>query len=240
MIVPRFTQDRCVIISDGGVESLLACAMAHEQQQLSGSDSSEASVLLPGWWEWTEEIDLMISAVDPAVVRQAGVYGLDIFPNQSVYPPDDHRVLSECSIGSIQSRILVEAAQTALRAGIRKVVWPIRLMRPESDQGVDQLVEQIGITIDRAILASRLASLDADEGTGVDVVIETPFVDLSNAQLADLASDLAIPLETCWWHNGRTLPNAQERYEYWSRVSLKAPSQIETKLNQPVGSHSPL
>lgn len=229
MIVPRFTQDQCVILSDGGVESLLACAMANEQQQLSGADSIGASVLLPGWWEWTNEIDLMISAVDPAVVRQAGVYGLDIFPNQSVYPPDDERLLAECSIGSIQSRILLEAAQIALRAGIRKVIWPIRLARPESTQGVDQLVDQIGQTIDRAILASRLASLDATDGTAVDVIIETPFVDLSNAQMADLAGDLAIPLETCWWYNGRTLPNAQERFEYWSKMTLRSSSQIENK-----------
>ena len=232
MIVPRFTQERCVILSDGGVESLLACAMANEQQQLSGADSIAASVLLPGWWEWTNEIDLMISAVDPAVVRQAGVYGLDIFPNQSVYPPDDERLLAECSIGSIQSRILLEAAQVALRAGIRKVIWPVRLARPESDQSVDQLVDQIGQTIDRAILASRLASLDASDGTAVDVIIETPFVDLSDDQMADLAGDLAIPLETCWWHNGRTLPNAQERFEYWSKMILRSPSQIESKPRQ--------
>lgn len=229
MIVPRFTQERCVILTDGGVESLLACAMASEQQQLSGNATNESSILLPAWWEWTHEIDLMISAVDPAIVRQAGVYGLDIFPNQSVYPPDDSQLLSECSIGSIQSRMLLEAAQIALRAGIRKVVWPVRVMRPETQQSIDDLVSQIGLSIDRAILASRLASLDASESTPVEVIIETPFVDLSNEQMTDLVGDLAIPLETCWWHNARTLPNAQERFAYWSQMSLRSPRQIEAK-----------
>ncbi len=234
MIVPRFPQDRCVIISDSSVESLLACAMGSEQQQLSGNQSSEsrASVLLPGWWEWTEEIDLMISAVDPAVVRQAGVYGLDVFSGQSVYPPDDAQMLSECSVGSIQSRMLLEAAQIALRAGIRRVVWPIRVMRPEMDQmdvQMETLVDQIAQAIDRAVLAARLASLDASDGTAVDVVIETPFVDLSNAQMLDLAGDLAIPVETCWWHSGRTLPNAQERFAYWSKLSLRSGGQVEPK-----------
>ena len=231
MIVPRFTQEQCVILSDSGVESLLACAMAKEQQQLSGADSIGASVLLPAWWEWTQEIDLMISAVDPAVVRQAGMYGLDVFPDQSVYPPDDHRLLAECSLGSIQSRILLEAAQIAMRAGIRKVIWPVRVLRPESSRSVQELVDEIGIAVDRAILAARLASLDANEGTAVDVIIETPFVDLSNEQMADFAGDLAIPLETCWWHGARTLPNAQERFAYWTQMSLRSSTQIESKPN---------
>ncbi len=239
MIVPRFPQDRCIILSDSSVESLLACAMASEQQQLS---EIESSVILPAWWEWADEIDLMISAVDPAVVRQAGVYGLGVFPSQSVYPPDDAQMLSECSIGAIQSRMLLEAGQIALRAGIRRVVWPVRVMRPEMDvqmnTQMDGLVDQIAQAIDRAVLASRLASLDAGEDTAVDVVIETPFVDLSNEQMLDLAGDLAIPLETCWWHHGRTLPNAQERFDFWSKMSLRSAGsggQIEIKHQPQTG-----
>lgn len=226
MIVPRFPQDRCVILSDSGVESLLACAMASEQQQLSGAESS---VLLPAWWEWTDEIDLMISAVDPAVVRQAGVYGIDIFPDASVYPPDDAQMLSECPIGAIQSRMLLEAAQVALRAGIRRVVWPIRVMRPECTESMDTKVDEIARAIDRAILASRLASLDAQDGTALDVVIETPFVDLSNGQMVDLATDMGIPTETCWWQNARTLPQGGERFAYWTQMTARSPRQVEAK-----------
>ena len=210
--------------------------MASEQQQLSEIDSS---VILPAWWEWTDEIDLMISVVDPAVVRQAGVYGLGVFPSQSVYPPDDAQMFSECSAGAIQSRMLLEAGQIALRAGIRRVVWPIRVMRPEMNVPVDELVDQIAQVIDRAVLTARLASLDAGEGTAVDVVIETPFVDLSNEQMLDLADDLAVPLETCWWHHGRTLPNAQERFDFWSKkMSLRSASsggQIEIKHQPQAG-----
>lgn len=226
MIVPRFTQEQCVIISDSGVESLLACAMASEQQQLS---ANPASIILPAWWECTQEIDLMISAVDPAIVRQAGVYGLDIFPNQSVYPPDDTQSLEESSIGAIQSRMLLHAAQIALDAGIRRVVWPIRVMRPESTETISHLIDQIGVAIDRAILASRLASLDTTDTSAVEVVIETPFVDLSNDQMLDLAADLAVPLETCWWQGGRTLPNAQERLSYWSQLATRSSAMLEPK-----------
>ncbi|MDF1809736.1 MAG: hypothetical protein P1U42_08580 [Phycisphaerales bacterium] len=226
MIVPRFPQDRCVILSDGGVESLLACAMAHEQQQLANHQSS---IILPSWWEWTQEIDMMISAVDPAIVQQAGTYGLDVFPHDAVYPPDDEIALSQSRLGAIQSRILLEAAQIALRAGIRRVVWPIRIMRPEMNIGMDSVVDEIANTIDRAVLASRLASVDANEASAVEVVIETPFVDLSNGQALDLVRDMSIPLDTCWWYGARSLPNAQDRFEYWSRMSLRSSSQLEHK-----------
>jgi len=200
--------------------------MASEQQQLSGN---EPSIILPTWWEWTQEVDLMISAADPAIVRQSIAYGLNIFPEQSVYPPDDERALRECSIGSIQSRILLEAAQIALRAGIRRVVWPVRVMRPEMDLNIDHLLDEIAITVDRALLSARLGSLDASESTGVDVVIETPFVDLSNEQMVDLVGDLALPIDTCWWHDGRTLPHAQERYAFWAKMRLRSQGQIELK-----------
>jgi len=225
MIVPRFTQDRCVILSDSGVESLLACAMAHEQQQLSGSDSS---ILLPAWWESTQEIDLMISVIDRAVVRQAGVYALDIYPEASVYPIEGDP-LFEHSLGAMQSDMLLRAAHIALRSGIRRVVWPIRAMRPEMKVEMDTLIEQVATSVDRALLAARLASLDADEHSAVEVIIETPFVDLTNGQVSDLASDLAIPLETCWWQHGQNLPSAQERFAYWSSMSLRSPAQVEPK-----------
>ncbi len=217
-----------MIISDASVESLVACAMASEQQHLS---ATPASILLPAWWECTQEIDLMISAVDPAIVRQASVYGLDIFPNESVYPPEDTQSLDAGSIGLLQSRMLLQAAQIALQAGIRKVVWPIRVMRPESQESIEDLIDQVGDAIDRAILASRLASIDANSSTAVEVIIETPFVDLTNQQMLDLATDLAIPLETCWWQGARTLPNAQDRLAYWSKMATQTQTLVESKPN---------
>ena len=178
----------------------------------------------------------MISAVDPAVVRQAGVYGLEVFAQQAVYPPEQIAQHIEpttdegqATIGPIQSQILLEAARIAMQAGIRRVVWPIRVIRPESPAQVEHFVDQIAHAVDRAVLASRLVSLDANRSTAVDVVIETPFVDLSNDQMMDLAGDLALPIETCWWYDGRTLPNGQERFAYWSRLNHRSKTQIEAK-----------
>lgn len=214
---------------------MLACAMAHEQELLRGQSNEGKlghSVVLASWWEWLWELDLMISAVDPAVVRQAEVYQLDVYPNQSAYPPEDIEAHMSESIGGIQSKILLEAAQLAIRAGIRKVIWPIRVQRPESDFTVEQAIDQIGVAVDRALLASRLASLDADLESAVDVVIETPFVDLSNEQMADLAQDLSLTAECTWWHQARTLPNAQHRQMFWTSKLKRASGLHEPKPAQ--------
>jgi hypothetical protein len=210
------------------MESMLACAMANEQQHLQGQANAAAtagSLVLASWWEWLDEVDLMISAVDPAVVRQAEIYQLDLYPNRSAYPPEDIESSRSQTIGSVQSRILLEAAQLAIISGIRKVIWPVRIQRPESEFQVEQAIDLIGSAIDRALLASRLASLDADTESAVDVVIETPFVDLSNNQMADLAQDLSLSIDSTWWHSARTLPLAQTRQAFWS-AKLKRSSTI--------------
>ncbi len=229
MIVPRFTQERCLILADGSMESMLACAMANEQQHLQGQANAAnvaGSMVLASWWEWLDEVDLMISAVDPAVMRQSEIYQLDLYPNRSAYPPEDIESARAQSVGSVQSRILLEAAQLALNSGIRKVIWPVRIQRPESEFEVEHAIDLIGTAVDRALLASRLASLDADIDSAVDVVIETPFVDLSNNQMADLAQDLSLSIDSTWWHSARTLPLAQSRQAFWAS-KLKRSSAIQ-------------
>lgn len=215
MIVPRFPQDRCVILTDAGIESLLACAMASEQQQIAAADPS---ILLPACWSWDghDEIDLLISAIDPAIIQQAGLFGLDIFPDQALYPPDDIALHTVAERGLLQSRMLLEAAHLALRSGIRRVVWPVRAMHPGRTETMTQMVDEIATLIDRALLASRLVSLDASPDTAVEVVIETPFVDLSNEQIAEMALDIAAPIDACWWHNARSLERAQAEQRFWS------------------------
>jgi hypothetical protein len=229
MIVPRFTQDRCLILTDSGVESLLACAMASEQAQLSGN---EQSMLLPGWWETTEETDLMISAVEPAVLQHAATYGLGVSPDRSVFPPEDQHNISPSQVGPLQSNILLQAAQLAIQSKIRRVIWPIRIAQPGIANPPSALVDPIATAIDRAVLASRLASLDASQLTAVDVVIETPFVDLSNDQMRDLVYDMSLPIETCWWHNNQSIDEAQVHDQYWTTATHKSSAQVELKNPQ--------
>lgn len=221
MIVPRFTQERCLILTDSDVESLLAAAMASEQQSLTASDPS---VLLPAWWNAADEdLDLLISAIDPAVLNQARMLGLGANPQHALYPPDED-TRSPTQLGQLQSRILTEAAYLALNSGIKKVVWPIRVPTDHPNR-----IEAIGDTIDRAMLIARLVSLDVTTQTAPEVAIDTPFVDLNDDQVFELARDMPIPLETCWWNAAPTLPAAQQRKADWNALTNRSALQIEPK-----------
>jgi hypothetical protein len=60
---------------------------------------------------------------------------------------------------------------------------------------------------DRALLAGQLVGLDVarlgSAGDGAPMAkglrIETPYADLTDAQLMDLALDMDVPLHACWW-----------------------------------------
>lgn len=221
MIVPRFTQDRCLILTDSDVESLLATAMASEQQAIAGH---EPSVLVPAWWGGNDDdLDLLISAIDPAVVDQAGAYAMHARTSHSLYPPEDEPN-NPSSSGQLHSRLLIEAAYLALGMGIKRVIWPVRISESSEDRIAD-----IGTTIDRAMLIARTASLDAAPNTAAEVTIETPFVDLDHRQMHELARDMALPIDTCWWSNARTLPAAQQRRDRWHQQATRSTLQIEPK-----------
>jgi hypothetical protein len=221
MIVPRFTQERCLILTDADVESLLASAMAAEQQSLTAADPS---VLLPAWWDVADDdLDLLISAIDPAVLNQARMLGLNAQPQHALYPPDED-TRSGPQLGQLQSRILTEAAYLALSVGIKKVVWPIRIPTDHPDR-----IQAIGDTIDRAMLIARLVTLDATTDTAPEVSIDTPFVDLNDDQIFELARDMPVPLETCWWNAAPTLAAAQQRKADWNALTNRSALQIEPK-----------
>ena len=222
MIVPRFTQERCLILTDTDVESLLATAMAAEQQSISSTDPSQ---LVPAWWEPYEntELDLVISAIEPALKRHADMYAMPAHPSHAYYPPEDGQDSAE-SLAEHQTRILTEAAYLAIHNGLRRVVWPIRVPSSHPDR-----ITAIGNAIDRAMLISRLVSLDATQNSAPEVQIETPFIDLSDAQMHELIRDMALPIDSCWWAQAQTIPLAQIRAEHWLGGEPRGAIQLEPK-----------
>ena len=79
-----------------------------------------------------------------------------------------------------------------------------------NDAAADSLdLDRIAQAADRALLAGRLAGLDATLHASPGVQVETPLLDLTDGQLADLAMDMDVPLETCWWWGGDTGHDAQ-------------------------------
>lgn len=91
---------------------------------------------------------------------------------------------------------LLAAGSEAIRLGFARVIWPVHLGGPgratlgESAFPVER-IEAIADATDRAVAAGRLLSIDAP-GDGLS--IETPFADLTDVQLADLAIEVDLPL----------------------------------------------
>jgi len=104
---------------------------------------------------------------------------------------------------------LVEAAFTAVELGLRRVVWPVQFGGVDgvaadgvremggassgASGGLDVDLDLVSDAWDKAVLVSRVASLDTP-----GVQIETPFLDLRDSELLELGVDLGAPVEASW------------------------------------------
>lgn len=220
MQIPRYPTERCLLITDSGLGSLILTAMASEQSsiQSSSTDPNSKSTLYPAWWTSCTDMDIRIPVIDRAVEMQADLLSLPLLRDNAGYPESDAgtQAQSVTSMGAHQNRMLLDAATLAITMGIKRVVWPIHSNSPQSGQDQIDHLEQIGQAIDRALLTARLATLDAPDYGGVEVMIETPLVDLSDSQLSDLAVDLNIPIHTCWFSGTNAFPDAALELNRWA------------------------
>ncbi|MBL0928471.1 MAG: hypothetical protein IBJ11_12610 [Phycisphaerales bacterium] len=81
------------------------------------------------------------------------------------------------------SESLLGACREAAKRGARRVVWPVWC-------GGDAAA--LHAAFERAFLIQKLAALDAGPGRGI--AVETPFADLTEARLRELAEDLDVAL----------------------------------------------
>ena len=116
-----------------------------------------------------------------------------VVDSQIVDPP----IATGVQPGERENHLLLQAGATALRHACPTIVWPVVPQGPAPDSPAP--VEAIANIVNRATLMSRLVSLDAGQAGIPEVRVETPFVDLSDAQLADLACDVGARFEDCWW-----------------------------------------
>ena len=136
----------------------------------------------------------------------------------------DFPAVAPTSLGSggRRNRYLAEAAQHAVTNKFASLVCPWQAEGFEVEAGRDchtpPSVDALARELDRALLVSRLVTLDASEH-GVSVFeVQTPLMDLSDAQVAELALDLDVPIWRAWWWDaarGRRSKDAalQERAE---------------------------
>lgn len=177
-----------LIISDGSVAGVVACAIEAERRGEGDQPIIWAGDLLSRVPAFDRD------AMQRAVRAQAEILGLHVL---------DRPMLGLCEgacegSGAAQSLALMAAAQHAAALGMRRVVWGVQfgLIGAEPD------LDRIASTVDRCLLISRLVSLDLwdhPDPPVPEVRVEAPLVDLSDGQLADLALDLGAPVSQLWW-----------------------------------------
>jgi len=159
-----------VVLHDGDLPGLLATARALEEA---------AAEDLPLPLVIVSPDQKPSAAVVGAARRDAELSGLD--------------VVEVDGSGSVVSIWLLQACLRAASAGRTRVVWPAQPLGAESTtQGLGGLAT----VLDQATLVGRL--VDVERGApGFEV--ETPFADLCDGQIAELAADLGVDVSRCWW-----------------------------------------
>lgn len=184
-----------LVITDGGLPAMLAAAIEAERQACA--DGGGTAALLMPWVTSPALADAQLEAID----AQARFFG------QSVLPPAPVRDLAAgASPAYLQSLGLLTAVEAARANDCRRVVWPAH--EHATDDTLAGQIDRIAAAADRALLVARVAMLDADPAEP-DLGIETPLVDLTDAQVADLVVDLDAPVWLCWWW--RRLQDSVER-----------------------------
>jgi len=207
-----------LILADGGLPSLLALAAARESVAAGGAkgEASRKASRGPGvlYMPGGDETNHLRRT---AVERQAALLEIervDAAAHGELRGPGAH------GTGQADTMRLIAAAYVAARHGYEIVVWPVQF---GGTGGLDTPdIDRIARTTDRALLVTRLVSLDAEEHGKPGIRVESPYVDFSDRQIADLALDMSLPVETCWWwsegvpQGGSRTPLADSELERWT------------------------
>lgn len=222
MLVPTLPEARYLILDDADLPSLVAVALAAERWGGAGTGARSAPVVVPAWWR--PEADAAMPLVHAAVHRHAALYEHQPLPEELVVEPSE-------PVGTFPqlSDLLLTATRLAGRLGCDAVLFPVRAADLHPDARLDP--DLIAREVDRAALITRLASLDTGSGTGCSVI--TPLIDFDDEQLIDLARDLAVPTEQCWWSAAPSDPAARHAAERWRAVRAMpagpAPARVLTR-----------
>ena len=174
---------RTLIISDGGMTSLLACGLAAEEADTSNTERPIVWIPEVGGDDPTTHKD--------AVLKQAQILSLELLTARVTEPVD------RCASGLLESEILLHAGHLAGSERCGRVVWPVQLGAATTAE--EPPLDRVAEAVDRALLVSRLISIDGDFYGLTEVAVDTPFVDLADEQVADLAAEMSLPIESCWW-----------------------------------------
>ncbi|MCX5690974.1 MAG: hypothetical protein NTV94_14515 [Planctomycetota bacterium] len=181
---------RTLVLGDGGLESLLACAWVRERLAADGTPpDAQPPILLP----WTERLT---EAHVEAVISHAATFGLSLVESL----PEVSVQFAPAGMRELTHRLLA-AAHHAARLGCDQVVWPACAGLGE---GID--VDRAAAIEDLAWLVSRLVALDATQHGVPSIHVTTPFVHFSALQMAELIMDMDLDPASCWWWEAASVP----------------------------------
>ncbi|MCC7390278.1 MAG: hypothetical protein IT431_16100 [Phycisphaerales bacterium] len=180
-----------IIVSDGGLPAVVAAAIEAERA-ISGAGGAP-----PALMPWPTD-PVLAPGQFTAAGSQARFYRLALLEAPRLCASD-----LAASPGLVETLALLGALEVARAVGAPRVVWPIQYHT--DDQTIADRLDDIAAAADRALLVSRLSLLDFRE----EIRVETPLVDLTDRQVADLVVDLDAPAYLSWWWRRHPDPGAE-------------------------------
>lgn len=210
---------RTLIVSDGGIASLVACAVAKETAAIDGRMQA-GTCILPCSRIWGGAMSSP-NLRQKATLLQAEVFGYECWEPLTGVTAGAEPLPGTLEVRERETLELLAAAELAVRKGCDTVVWPVQCVGPSPDRDEDGLdLDWIARAADKAVLVSRLVATDADAHHKPGIRIETPYLDVTDHQLADLAAEMELPMRTCWWWSitRRDGEQAMAERERWLRA----------------------
>jgi len=192
-----------MVLCDADIPGIVAAAATREGEP-AGPDTPWP-LLMP-----FPASDPLAHARDPACLRVAELLSFRITPPPAPIPAR--------TVGESECHDLMAAAFIAAALGCDSLIWPAHAGRGES---VD--IDRLAQIQDRAALIARIVSLETRGVVGTQLTILTPVADLTDPQLAELAADLAAPVDASWWAaRGSATPQAAAAIARWEPLLLDA------------------
>ncbi len=199
-----------IIITDGGLPALVAAAIEAERAIAGGGGRDGSGGHVSGGAESGGVVSLMPWPSHPvlAPVQAAAVTSLArFFRFDHTDTPDLRLGGIEATTGLLDTLSLLAGVEVARAMGCVRLIWPVQFHADKSS--LPAQLDRIAAAVDRALLVSRLGLLDGVDAAE-EITIETPLVDLTDRQIADLAVDLDAPAYLCWWWRQHAEPEAEQ------------------------------
>ena len=173
----RRVDDKTVILSSAGMRSLIATAIA-------GAENPPASLILLH----LEREDAAKPGRLENLERQARHYGIQTTLTIP-YPAVPSRLISGTNRwpnleSSCRARLLLHGIALTIELAANRLIWPVQCQSEHN---------QLATVAEQTVLGRHLIELD-----GLELMIETPLLDLVDKQIVELAGQLRAPVELAW------------------------------------------